>query len=293
MILKVRVSLFQMVYKKLNMLNPTLFFKKKNLFKPQFVVSFTSYSFYPVFSALSGFGLLVSSVYSWHYGFTYWNLFFLIKIILKAAEWWCELIIDKSLGKHSERIKQFRFRMILFILSEVMFFFSFFWGFFNSSFSPSEELGGVWPPSEFSGVVVDGFSIPLLKTCLLVCSGIRLTWFHDQLSMSFFPKTTSFSFILTLIFGGLFLVLQVFEYANSFLSIKRMVYGSCFFLLTGFHGFHVTVGVTFLFYCYYQLFIKKKYSSDFITSFECASWYWHFVDVVWLFLFIFVYVLFS
>jgi len=263
------------------------------LFKPLFVLSLSKFSFFPVVPTISSLGLLLSSVFWWHTGRSIECFFFFVFLSYSSTEWWRELRMDVSAGFIPETNNQFRFSMVLFILSEVMFFFSFFWGFFHACFVSVPEIGCYWPPADFDQLSVDGFSVPFLNTCLLLSSGVTVTWAHKKLMLHPSSKFSAFPLGVTVVLGFVFLLLQVFEYSVSSLSINRTVFGSRFFLLTGFHGAHVTIGAVFLRYCLIQVYFKKNYSSDFLTRFECASWYWHFVDVVWLFLFIFVYLYFG
>jgi heme/copper-type cytochrome/quinol oxidase subunit 3 len=175
--------------------------------------------------------------------------------------------------------------MLLFILSEVMFFFAFFWAFFHASINPSPFIGGVWPPAFLS--VLDPWKVPLLNTLLLLSSGATVTWAHH--SIVFGSKTNAFLALVSTVFlASIFTLLQVFEYITSFFSISDSVYGSTFFMATGFHGFHVFVGTIFLFVCLIRLYFNH-FTREHHFGFEAAAWYWHFVDVVWLFLFITIY----
>ena len=174
---------------------------------------------------------------------------------------------------------------MLFILSEVFFFISFFWAFYDSSLVPTIELGMVWPPKSVTPLSV--YSVPLLNTIILLSSGITVTWAHHALINNFFNKTVV-SLFLTVVLGVYFLFMQWLEYNEAMFSIADGVYGRTFFMATGFHGMHVIVGTTFLFYVFLAL-VSGKLLYNHHFSFEAAAWYWHFVDVVWLILFISVY----
>jgi len=174
---------------------------------------------------------------------------------------------------------------ILFIVSEILFFFSFFWAFFHSSLSPSIEIGYNWPPMGID--VLNPFSVPLLNTCILLSSGITVTWCHYSIINK--NRTNSIlSLFITCFLGLIFTTLQGWEYIEASFSFSDSVYGSVFFLATGFHGLHVIIGTIFLLVCLWRL-IKNHFSNLHHFGFEAASWYWHFVDVVWLFLYIFIY----
>lgn len=175
--------------------------------------------------------------------------------------------------------------IILFIVSEILFFFSFFWSFFHLRLTQLIELGINWPPSGI--LTFNPFIIPLLNTIILLTSGISITWAHHRLLNNYF-KQFIISLIITIILGVYFSILQIYEYYEAPFNISDSSYGSIFFIATGFHGLHVIIGTTFLIICY----LRNKFihfSSNHHFGFEAAAWYWHFVDIVWLFLFIVVY----
>ena len=196
--------------------------------------------------------------------------------------WMLVLIKEARLGAITRGLKRaFRFAFILFIMSEVVFFGSFFWGFFTFSLVPTIEIGRAWP--QVGIFVIYGFGVPLLNTVILLSSGVRVTWAHKNI---LHYKSAALPLRITLILGVVFLFIQISEYIRASFSISDGVYGSIFFLLTGFHGFHVFVGCCMLLAC---LTRARRFSRRRHVGFECAAWYWHFVDVVWLFLFSFVY----
>ena len=176
--------------------------------------------------------------------------------------------------------------MILFIVSEIMFFFAFFWSYFYFSLNPSFAIGCVWPPMFL--VTIDPFGIPLNNTLFLLTSGASLTWAHH--SIVYGDKAQALiALFLTIFLGIVFTGFQLYEYQTALFCISDSVYGSIFYLTTGFHGFHVIVGTVFLIVCLYRLFFDH-FTREQHFGFEAAAWYWHFVDVVWLFLFIAIYV---
>lgn len=175
--------------------------------------------------------------------------------------------------------------MVLFIISEIMFFFAFFWGFFHSSIAPVFNIGGVWPPKAIS--IINTYTIPLTNTFFLLTSGITITWSHHAL-LSRAKKLTIIGLLLTIILAVLFTILQGLEYLNSPFNISDGIYGSCFYLATGFHGAHVFIGTLALFISFIRL-ILNHFTNKHHFGFESSIWYWHFVDLVWLFLFINVY----
>nr|YP_009112549.1 cytochrome c oxidase subunit III [Nephrops norvegicus]CEK40199.1 cytochrome c oxidase subunit 3 [Nephrops norvegicus] len=207
--------------------------------------------------------------------------------ILTMIQWWRDVTREGTYqGLHTQVVmKGLRWGMILFIVSEVLFFFSFFWAFFHSSLSPAIELGMCWPPVGIQPF--NPFQIPLLNTTILLSSGATVTWAHHAITSSNHSEAIQ-SLALTIILGVYFSALQAFEYIEASFTIADSVYGATFFVATGFHGLHVIIGTTFLSICFYRLY-KCHFSSDHHFGFEAAAWYWHFVDVVWLFLYIFIY----
>ena len=175
--------------------------------------------------------------------------------------------------------------MILFIVSEIMFFFAFFWAFFHSSLSPVFNIGGVWPPKFIDPIQT--FEIPLTNTCLLLTSGATVTWAHHSI-VAREKKEAIEALILTILIASLFTEFQTIEYFVASFSINDSIYGSCFYLATGFHGFHVFVGTISLLIALIRI-ILNHFTNTHHFGFESAAWYWHFVDVVWLFLFLSIY----
>lgn len=213
-------------------------------------------------------------------------LFSLLLTVSIMFLWWKDVNNERLIGYHTHKLEvSLRVAMLLFILSEVFFFLSFFWAFYDSSLAPTVELGMVWPPKSVTPLSV--YSVPLLNTIILLSSGITVTWAHHRLINNFFNKTFV-SLLITVVLGVYFLFMQWLEYNEAMFSMSDGVYGSTFFMATGFHGMHVIIGTTFLFYVLLSLTSGSLlYNHHF--SFEAAAWYWHFVDVVWLILFISVY----
>nr|YP_010239130.1 cytochrome c oxidase subunit III [Atypus karschi]QTH31099.1 cytochrome c oxidase subunit 3 [Atypus karschi] len=211
---------------------------------------------------------------------------FLVMFVLVFL-WWRDVVRESSFqGMHLFKVvKGLEVGMILFILSEVLFFFSFFWTYFHSSLNPCLEMGGVWPPEGLN--TFNPFQVPLLNTIILLSSGVTITLAHQNLLMSKM-EGMYFSLMLTWLLGLYFLSLQVLEYYMMEFSMSDCVFGSVFFVATGFHGLHVMIGSVFLIIIFFRL-KKIHFSSDHHFGFEAAAWYWHFVDVVWLFLFSVVY----
>nr|YP_010282283.1 cytochrome c oxidase subunit III [Layahima weiweii]UHM24946.1 cytochrome c oxidase subunit 3 [Layahima weiweii] len=208
-------------------------------------------------------------------------------MILTMIQWWRDVIRESTLqGLHTSNvISGLRWGMILFIISEVFFFISFFWAFFHSSLSPTVELGLTWPPA---GIIpFNPLEIPLLNTVILLSSGVTVTWAHHSLMNGNYTQTAQGLFFTSLL-GIYFTALQAYEYMEAPFTIADSVYGSTFFVATGFHGLHVLIGTTFLIVCLVR-HINYHFSSNHHFGFEAAAWYWHFVDVVWLFLYISIY----
>nr|YP_010580371.1 cytochrome c oxidase subunit III [Lema decempunctata]UZS91162.1 cytochrome c oxidase subunit III [Lema decempunctata] len=208
-------------------------------------------------------------------------------MILIMYLWWRDIAREGTfLGLHTLKVsKGLRIGMVLFITSEIFFFISFFWSFFHSSLSPSAELGLMWPPLNIE--TFNPLEIPLLNTIILLSSGITVTWAHHSLMENKF-KMTYQSLFLTIMLGIYFSMLQAYEYLEAPFSIADSVYGTSFFMTTGFHGIHVIIGTSFLLVC----LIRHSFNHFSMThhfGFEAAAWYWHFVDVVWLFLYISIY----
>ena len=203
------------------------------------------------------------------------------------AQWWRDVIREGTfIGSHTMFvITGLRWGIILFITSEVIFFLAFFWAFFHRRLAPTPELGCCWPPTGVTAI--NPFSIPLLNTAVLLASGVTVTWAHHRLILGD-RKNTIMALVITVGLGAYFTGLQAIEYIEAPFSIADRVYGSTFFVATGFHGLHVLIGSIFLFISLIRA-INHQFSSFHHLGFEAAAWYWHFVDVVWIFLFICIY----
>ena len=201
--------------------------------------------------------------------------------------WWRDVIREATFEGHHTPVVQIglRYGMALFIASEVMFFAAWFWAYFNASLFPTEFVGGVWPPK---GVTVfDPWSIPFLNTIILLTSGVTVTWAHHALRAGD-QRNTVIGLGLTILLGLTFTSFQAYEYSNAPFGFREGIYPSTFFMATGFHGLHVIIGTIFLIVCFFRA-LKGHFKPDHHFGFEAAAWYWHFVDVVWLFLFSCIY----
>nr|YP_010583082.1 cytochrome c oxidase subunit III [Hiratettix distanti]UGN61528.1 cytochrome c oxidase subunit III [Hiratettix distanti] len=208
-------------------------------------------------------------------------------IILTMIQWWRDVTREASFqGKHTSKvIISMKMGMIMFILSEVMFFSSFFWSFFHSSLSPVMEIGMVWPPLGIE--TFNPINIPMLNTMILLGSGVTITWAHNALINKNYNKMNQ-AMIITVLLGLYFSIMQMYEYLESPFCISDSIYGSTFFMATGFHGLHVIIGTIFILTSAVRN-IKLHFSEYHHVGFEASAWYWHFVDVVWLFLFMSIY----
>jgi heme/copper-type cytochrome/quinol oxidase subunit 3 len=212
----------------------------------------------------------------------------LFHVILILSLWWRDVIREATFeGAHTKRVqKGLRLGFILFIISEIMFFFGFFWAFFYCALSPAIAIGCQWPPINI--VTFDPTFIPLYNTFVLLVSGASITYTHHSLVKGD-AITTNIGFLETLYLAICFILGQLREYLEAAFAISDGIYGSVFYMLTGLHGTHVIIGAIFIGVCYIR-FLKRHYTRQHHLGFEAAVWYWHFVDVVWIFLYIFVYV---
>nr|YP_009115039.1 cytochrome c oxidase subunit III [Coptodon zillii]AIZ58404.1 cytochrome c oxidase subunit III [Coptodon zillii]QQK56331.1 cytochrome c oxidase subunit III [Coptodon zillii] len=232
--------------------------------------------------------LMTSGLAIWmHFHSTTLMTLGLILLLLTMYQWWRDIIREGTFqGHHTPPVqKGLRYGMILFITSEVFFFLGFFWAFYHSSLAPTPELGGCWPPTGITPL--DPFEVPLLNTAVLLASGVTVTWAHHSI-MEGHRKEAIQSLALTILLGFYFTFLQAMEYYEAPFTIADGVYGSTFFVATGFHGLHVIIGSTFLAVCLLRQ-VQYHFTSEHHFGFEAAAWYWHFVDVVWLFLYISIY----
>ncbi|MDC0857555.1 cytochrome c oxidase subunit 3 [Rickettsiales bacterium] len=255
---------------------------------------------WPLFASGSVFMAVIGGVWSMHQEAN--GQWFLISgivfTILTAYFWWRDVVKEGRVDKaHTENVKSgLRLGMALFILSEIMFFFAFFFSFFHVSIFPVDILDGVWPIKE--GVwppesikTLDPWDVPFLNTLILLLSGTTVTWAHYSL-INNNKEELVLALGLTVLLGFIFSGFQVYEYIHALhhnFNFTDSVYGANFYMATGFHGFHVLIGTIFLLVCYFRA-RKSHFSPESHLGFEFAAWYWHFVDVVWLFLFSVVYI---
>nr|AXS66545.1 cytochrome c oxidase subunit 3 [Bostrichoidea sp. 6 KM-2017] len=245
------------------------------------------YSPWPILGAFSALIFMVGLIQWFHLFNSTLMMIGAMMILMIMYQWWRDVVREGTfLGLHSYLVSMgLRWGMILFIVSEVLFFLSFFWGFFHSSLSPTIELGLNWPPKGITPF--NPLHIPLLNTLILLSSGLSVTWAHHSLMENNSTQTTQ-GLMITILLGIYFSALQAFEYMQSSFCISDSIYGSSFFMATGFHGLHVLIGTTFLTVCLMRQ-TQNHFSKIHHFGFEAAAWYWHFVDVVWLFLYLSIY----
>ncbi len=267
--------------------------------KPQHDYHLVDPSPWPAVGAVAAFVLAVGAILWMHKMTPYAPLIFglgVIGTLYTMLAWWRDVTREAEFQGHHTRVVQIshRYGMILFIASEVMFFVAWFWAYFNVALFPAdahmvartELLGGQWPPKGIE--TFDPWHLPLLNTLILLTSGTTVTWAHHAL-LEGDRKGVKWGLILTIALGLAFTCVQAYEYMHAAFSFKGHVYGATFFMATGFHGAHVIIGTAFLIVCLIRVQLGHFTPTQHL-GFEFAAWYWHFVDVVWLFLFICIYV---
>ncbi|MGB0506841.1 MAG: cytochrome c oxidase subunit 3 [Pikeienuella sp.] len=262
------------------------------------------YSILPLQGALSAFIML--------FGFVLWvspqvdesmqqpwmALIGFVGVLYTMFVWWRNVVIEAHQGDHTPVVKiGLRYGVIMFITSEVMFFSAWFWSFFKHALFPmadpetlngasSRMPDGIWPPAGIE--TFDPWHLPLINTLILLTSGCAATWAHHAVQEDD-RHGLKWGLIYAVVLGVLFTITQAYEYGHAAFSFDGNIYGANFFMATGFHGFHVLVGTIFLAICLIRA-TKGHFTSEAHIGFEAAAWYWHFVDVVWLFLFAAVYI---
>jgi len=277
---------------------------------------------WPIIGSIAVFLMLIGAVFAMNANSQFWGLpvagqpwIFLIGfagVLYTMFGWWSEVVKESVVkGNHTPVVKlHLRYGMILFIASEVMFFFAWFFAYFNSAFFPLDVSIGTWPPEGI--VTFDPWHFPLVNTLILLTSGTTVTWAHHAIQHND-RKGAIQGLGLTIALGFFFTCVQAYEYssaeftfgfngaalmpltdeAHRYLTVAQgnlgAIYGTTFFMATGFHGAHVIIGTTFLVVCMFRL-LAGHFTPMRHFGFEAAAWYWHFVDVVWLFLFACIYV---
>ena len=250
---------------------------------------------WPVVGSIAAFVMAIGAILWMHEMAPIWVMVIgFVGVLYTMYAWWSDVVREARGGDHTPVVMMHhRYGMILFIASEVMFFVAWFWAYFDGFFAHADtiqyarfEVMGHWPPVGVE--LFDPFHLPLFNTLILLTSGTTVTWAHHALLHND-RKGLIWGLVLTVVLGALFTVVQVYEYSTAGFGYSGNLYGAAFFMATGFHGFHVLVGTIFLLVC-----LGRAYAGHFTPQkhlgFEFAAWYWHFVDVVWLFLFAAVYI---
>jgi len=254
---------------------------------------------WPVVGATATCILAVGAI-MWMHGAHPWIMLLgVLGVLYTMFMWWRDVVFEAHRGDHTRIVQlHLRYGMILFLASEVMFFVAWFWAFFDASLYSNEAIqasrvavtGGQWPPKGIE--VFNPYHLPLLNTLILLTSGTTVTWAHHSLIHDD-RRGLIWGLALTILLGMLFTSIQAYEYAHAAFAFSRNsggnIYGSTFFMATGFHGFHVIIGTIFLTVCFFRA-LAGHFRPDQHFGFEAAAWYWHFVDVIWLFLFACIYV---
>ncbi len=251
-------------------------------------------SIWPFFGAVAGFVMLFGAVL-WMHGMGPW-LFLMgaagVAYVMYA--WWADVVIESHTGDHTPVVViGLRYGFILFIVSEVMFFAAWFWSFFKHALYPmhpeglSPAIDGVFPPAGIE--TFDPWHLPLINTLVLLLSGCAATWAHHAIVHENNRRDLTTGLLIAVVLGVIFTFLQAYEYTHAGFGFAGNIYGANFFMATGFHGAHVIIGTIFLFVCYLRA-RAGHFTPERHVGLEAAAWYWHFVDVVWLFLFASIYV---
>ena len=250
---------------------------------------------WPAIGATSVFLLALGGIGYMHGMSLLWTIPGLIGIAYTMISWWTDVVKEANTGYHTRVVQlHHRYGMMMFIASEVMFFAAWFWAYFDAAlyagdpqlYSRVEVLGGVWPPKGIE--TFDPWHLPLLNTLILLTSGTTVTWAHHAL-LEGDRDGLKKGLWLTIALGVLFTCVQAYEYSHAAFGFKGNIYGATFFMATGFHGAHVLIGTIFLIVCLFRAY-AGHFTPKQHLGFEFAAWYWHFVDVVWIFLFACIYV---
>ncbi|WP_169567781.1 cytochrome c oxidase subunit 3 [Sneathiella limimaris] len=242
---------------------------------------------WPALASISAFVAAIGAVMWMHdKGYAVFTIG-MILLCYTAFAWWRDVVKEgEHQGYHTPVVQLgLRYGMIMFIASEVMFFVAWFWAYFNAALFPTEAIGAVWPPEGIE--VFDPWHLPFVNTLILLTSGTTVTWAHHALQHGD-RKGLIQGLTLTVILGVVFSIVQGYEYSHAAFAFDETVYASTFYMATGFHGAHVIIGTIFLLVCLIRA-AKGHFTANHHFGFEAAAWYWHFVDVVWLFLFVAIY----
>ena len=251
---------------------------------------------WPFVGSVSAFVMAVGAILWFHEIAPPWILIAgFVGVLYTMYAWWSDVIKEGKAGDHTPVVMMHhRYGMMLFIASEVMFFVAWFWAYFDGFFNQEAHeqyariaaMGPTWPPTGVE--LFSPWHLPLFNTLILLTSGTAVTWAHHAL-LHKDKRGLVWGLAITIALGALFTVVQALEYSEAGFQFSGNLYGATFFMATGFHGFHVLIGTIFLIVCLIRA-MKDEFTPEHHLGFEFAAWYWHFVDVVWLFLFATVYV---
>ena len=249
-------------------------------------------SIWPFIGSIAAFVMLFGAVVFFHSENPWMFIAGFVGVLFVMYVWWADTVKENQVGDHTPVVLiGLRYGFILFIMSEVMFFLAWFWCFFKHAMYPMGEMSplqdGQFPPAGIE--VFDPWHLPLINTLILLCSGAAATWAHHAIAHDEDRKSMIQGLAVAVGLGVLFTVFQAYEYQHAAFGFSGNIYGANFFMATGFHGFHVIVGTIFLAICMLRA-MRGHFTKDQHLGFEAAAWYWHFVDVVWLFLFAAIYV---
>ena len=244
---------------------------------------------WPIFTSISLLTLTTTGVLTMH-GFSNADTFLMfafVSVVLSMTFWWRDVISEGTyIGNHTLAVQRgLNMGVALFIVSEILFFLAIFWAFFHSALSPTVELGAQWPPMGIEAI--NPFELPLLNTVILLSSGVTVTYAHHSLIQGN-RSGALYGLVATVILAIVFTLLQGIEYTVSSFTISDGAFGSCFYFGTGFHGLHVMIGTAFIAVGLWRVLAYHSTDNHHL-GLESSILYWHFVDVVWLFLFISIY----
>jgi cytochrome c oxidase subunit 3 len=245
-------------------------------------------SIWPLVGAVGAVLMLVGAVLWFHGNGPWLALIGFVVVLYTMYSWWSDVVAESRAGDHTPVVQiGLRYGVILFIISEVMFFSAWFWSFFKHAMYPMPAIDSTWPPPGIE--TFDPWHLPFVNTLVLLCSGCAATWAHHALVHENNRQHLKWGLWLAIGLGLMFTAFQAFEYAHAAFGFSGNIYGANFFMATGFHGAHVIIGTVFLTVCLVRAYLGH-FTPDKHVGFEAAAWYWHFVDVVWLFLFFSIYI---
>ncbi|MEM9049412.1 MAG: cytochrome c oxidase subunit 3 [Pseudomonadota bacterium] len=245
-------------------------------------------SIWPFLGALSAFVMLFGAVLFFHGSGPWVLLIGTAGVLYTMFCWWSDVVIESRSGDHTPVVQiGLRYGVIMFIASEVMFFVAWFWSFFKHAMYPMDAIDNTWPPPGIE--TFDPWHLPLVNTLILLLSGCAATWAHHALVHDNDRKSLINGLAIAIALGVLFTFTQAYEYTHAAFGFSGNIYGANFYMATGFHGAHVIIGTIFLAVCLARA-LNGHFTAEKHIGFEAAAWYWHFVDVVWLFLFAAIYI---